>query len=105
MIYTIFYFNYIIIFVAEQITVPDELVDELATLRIDYASFLRKYRKQLQNSPEAQEEFVETLPGLLHRQLSSDFRSCFDTLVDEEVSLFNTTYLKRICTIFPEDVW
>ena len=90
---------------AEQITVPDKLVDELATLRIDYARFLRRYKRALQNSPEAQEEFVETLPGLLHRRLSSDFQSCFDTLVDEEVSLFNITYLKRICNIFPEDVW
>ena len=91
--------------IAEQITVPDELVDELATLRIDYANFLCNYQEELEKSTGAQEKFVKTLPRLLHRQLSSDFQPCFDTLVDEEVSLFNVTYLKRLCNIFPEDVW
>ena len=87
--------------------VPDELVDELASLRLGYASFLHKYKKQLQNCSEAQEEFVETLPGLLHRKLSSErnFQSYFDTLVEEETSLFNITYLKHFCNLFPEDVW
>ena len=101
-----FWYNTVtLLFLAEQITVPDELVEELATLRIGYASLLRNYQEELENSPKAQEEFIKTLPGLLRRRLSSDFQSCFDTFINEEVSLFNITYLKQICNIFPEDVW
>ena len=89
------------------IIVPDSLLDELASLKISYARFLQQYKREIQNSPEAQEEFVETLPRLLRRRLGSDctFQSYFDTLVDEEVSIFNVTHLKLICDIFPEDVW
>ena len=91
----------------EQIVVPDLLLEELATLRVNYARLLRRYKREILISPEAQEEFVETLPGLLHRGLGSErnFQSYFDTLVEEEVSLFNITYLKQICDIFPENIW
>ena len=87
------------------IIVPDELVDQLASLRIGYASFLRNYMRELENSPKTQEEFVKTLPRLLHRELSSDlnFQACFDMLINEEVSLFNISYLKHFCIIFPQD--
>ena len=89
------------------IDVSDTLLQELTALRVGYARFLRRYKKELQNSPEAQEELAETLPRVVHRGLGSDcsFKSYFDTLVDEEVSLFNVTYLKQICDIFPQDVW
>ena len=89
------------------IDVSDTLLQELTALRVSYAKFLRRYKKELQNSPEAQEELVETLPRLVQRGLGSDcsFKSYFDTLVDEEVSLFNVTYLKQVCDIFPQDVW
>ena len=89
------------------IAVSDTLIKELTTLRVSYAKLLRQYKKELQNSAEAQEELVETLPSLIHRGLGSDcsFKSYFDTLVDEEVSLFNVTFLKQICDIFPPDVW
>ena len=88
------------------VDVSDTLLQELTALRITYARFLRRYKRELQNSPEAQEELVETLPRLVHRGLGSDcsFKSYFDTLVDEEVSIFNVTYLKQICDIFPQDV-
>ena len=92
----------------EQLIVPsDELLEELAGLRIAYARFLRRYKKVLQGSPEAQEEFVETVPGVIRRELGPDhsFQSYFSTLIDEEVSLFNITYLKKLCDIFPDDVW
>ena len=91
----------------KDITVPDPLLKELTSLRVSYASLLRQYKRELQNSPKAQEVFVETLPGLLHRGLSSDrtFQSYFDTLVEEEVSLFNVAYLKEICFQLPKDVW
>ena len=88
--------------------VPDSLLKQLTSLRISYARFLRRYKRVLQNSPEAREEFIETLPRLLHRGSDSsdrNFQSDFNTLVEEEVSLFNVTYLKQICEIFPEDVW
>ena len=93
--------------VGEQFIVPDELLKELARLRIAFARFLRRYKRELLSSAEAQEEFVETLPGLLRRSLGPDrsFQSCFNTLVEKEVSLFNITYLKQICEIFPDNIW
>ena len=85
--------------------VPEALVEELAGLRFAFAKLLRNYEKKLRHSPEAQEEFVEFLPRLFHRAVEDhSFQSHFDTLIEEEVSLFNIFYLKRICGIFPEDV-
>ena len=92
----------------EQLIVPsDELLEELAGLRISYARFLRRYKKVLQDNAEAQEEFVETVPGVIRRELGPDhsFQTYFNTLIDEEVSLFNITYMKKLCDIFPDDVW
>ena len=86
--------------------VSDELLEDLAHLRVDYASLLCEYKNVLESSPEAQKKFVDTLPGLLGRSLGSDhsFQSYFNKLVDEEVSLFNITYLKELCRIFPAGV-
>ena len=90
----------------EQFVVSDELLEDLAELRVDYASLLYEYKNVLESSPEAQKKFVELLPGLLGRSLGPDhsFQSYFSTLIDEEVSLFNITYLKKLCHIFPADV-
>ena len=89
----------------ECVVVPEALVEELADLRFAFAKLLRNYEKKLRHSPEAQEEFVEFLPRLFHRAVEDhSFQIHFNTLVEEEVSLFNIFYLKRICTIFPEDV-
>ena len=76
----------------------NELLEELAGLRIVYARFLHKYKKVLQDSVEAQEEFVETVSRVIHRELGLDrsFQSCFNTLIDEEVSMFKIIYLKKI---------
>ena len=89
------------------VSASDELLGELAGLRISYARFLHEYKKVLQDNAEAQEEFVETVPGVIHRELGPDhsFQSYFNTLIDEEVSLFNITYLKKFCGIFPKNVW
>ena len=89
------------------VDIPDTLFEELADLRFAYAKLLRSYEKELRRSPEAQEEFVEFLPRLLRRNISTDqtFQLLFDRLIEEEVSLFNIHYLKRLCSIFPEDVW
>ena len=85
--------------------VPEALLEELGDLRIGYAKLLYSYEKQVLDSPEAQREFVRFLPRLFHRPVEDhSFQSQFDTLVEEEVSLFNIFYLKRICGIFPEDV-
>ena len=90
----------------EQFVVSDDLLEDLANLRVDYASLLCEYKNVLESSPEAQKKFVDTLPGLLGRSLGPDhsFQSYFNKLVDEEVSLFNITYLKQLCRIFPADV-
>ena len=89
-----------------QIVVPDELLEDLAALRVGYASFLYEYKNVLESSPEAQKKFVDTLPGLLGRSLGPDhsFQSYFNKLVDEEVSLFNINYLETFCNIFRADV-
>ena len=43
---------------------------------------------------------------MLDKKLSDDsFQSYFSTLIDEEVSLFNITYLDELCAIFPDDDW
>ena len=91
----------------EQIVVPDQLLEELASLRCAYARFLRRYEKELKNSPEAQEEFVETLPRLLKQAggTHDSFHSYFNELIEEEVSIFNISYLKNFCDSFPDDVW
>ena len=90
----------------EKTIVPKELVDELFGLRVAYASLLREYKKILQGSLNAQEIFVETVPVLIDRELGPDhsFQSYFSTLIDEEVSLFNITYLKKLCDIFSDDI-
>ena len=89
------------------VDIPDTLFEELADLRIAYAELLSSYKKELQKSPEAQEEFVEFLPTLLRRSFGSDQTVwlLFEILIEEEVSLFNIYYLKKICHKFPEDVW
>ena len=85
--------------------VPEALVEELADLRFAFANLIYCYEEELQKSPEAQEKFVKFLPRLFHKAIDdSSFQSHFNTLVEEEVSLFNTHYLKQLCTIFPEDV-
>ena len=92
-------------FADEQHVVPDALLQELVGLRTSFASFLLQFEKVLRTSPEAQETFVGMLQGILLRTFTS-FKECFDTLIKEEVSLFNITYLKQICTqpVFPESV-
>ena len=86
--------------------VPEALVEELADLRFAYANLIYSYEEELQKSPESQEKFVKFLPRLFHRAIEDrSFQSHFNTLVEEEVSLFNTHYLKKFCTIFPKDVW
>ena len=110
----------------EYVVVPDELVEELADLRVAFAMLLRKYEKELHSSLEAQQEFVAFLEKLFPRKRSSNhsfkssfeklveekisssnhsFKSSFDKLVEEKISLFNIHYLKRICSIFPKDIW
>ena len=89
----------------EQVDVPEALVEELAGLRFAFAYLLYRYENELHNSPEAQEEFVKFLPRLFHRPVEDhSFQSHFNTLVEEEVSLFNIFYLKQLCIIFPKDV-
>ena len=51
---------------------PDELQEEPVWLQISYARFLRGYKKVLQDSAEAQEEFVKTVPGVIRRELRPD---------------------------------
>ena len=87
--------------------VPDELVEELADLRVAFAMLLRSYEKEHLDSSEAQDELVALLPRLFCKERSSsnpDFKSNFDKLVEEKVSLFNIHYLKSIRSTFPEDV-
>ena len=66
--------------------------------------FLREYEHVVQNSPLAQEAFIKTLSRLYPKGFDyHSFQTCFDTLIEKDVSLFNITYLKRLCSIFPDD--
>ena len=95
----------LIISVLERVVVPEALVEELADLRFAFANLIYSYEEELQKNPESQEKFVKFLPRLFHRAIEDhSFQSHFDTLIEEEVSLFNTHYLKQLCTIFPKDV-
>ena len=89
----------------EQIEVPDSLVEELADLRMAFAMLLYNYENELKNSPEAQEKCVAYLSRFFRRAVEDrSFQSYFNTLIEEEVSLFNIHYLKQLCSVFPEDV-
>ena len=92
-------------FAEEHHVVPDALLQELVGLRTSFASFLLQFKHVLRTSPGAQDTFVDMLQGILPRTFAN-FKECFDTLIKEEVSLFNITYLKQICTksVFPENV-
>ena len=87
----------------KQVVVSDELLEKLAKLRVHYAILLCEYKNVLESSPEAKKKFVDTLPGLIGRS-HNGFQSYFNELVDKEVSLFNITYLKELCCIYPADV-
>ena len=91
----------------DEIVVPDELLEELASLRVTYANFLREYENSVQSDPKAQEAFVKTLSRLYRTAVGSvhTFQSCFDTLIDKDVSLFNITYLNQLVNIIPPPTW
>ena len=89
---------------AKQVVVPDELLMELAELRVAFAMLVHNYENELNNNHEAQVKFVNFLPRLLSRGCDQNFQSSFNRLIDEEVSLFNVCYLKKICCIFPENI-
>ena len=89
----------------ERVVVPEALVEELAALRFAFANLIYSYKEELTKSSEAQEKFVNFLPNLFHKAVEiHSFQSHFNTLVEEEVSPFNIFYLKRLCSIFPEDI-
>ena len=90
---------------AKQVVVPDDLVKELAKLRVAFAMLVHSYEDELNDNHEAQAKFVRFLPRLLpRRSYDQGFQSSFNMLIDEEVSLFNVCYLRNICCIFPENV-
>lgn len=88
--------------------VPDALLKELAGLRLSFGVFLHKYEDELLRNEDAQKQFIRTLQNLVHSTQFNESHGisvCFKTFIEHEVSLFNITYLERICTYFPEDVW
>lgn len=86
-----------------EIALSNALLEELAGLRVAYATFLGRYKEEVQNSAEAQLKLVKTLQWPISGANHS-FQPCFDTLIKEKVSQFNITYLKRTYDIFPHDV-
>lgn len=87
-----------------KVVLSDALLREFAALRMAYATFLCKYKEEVQTSVEAQSKLFKTLKWLI-QSADHSFQPCFETLIKKEVSLFNITYLKQACDIFPEDVW
>ena len=90
-------------FAEEQHVVPDALLQELTSLRVSFGFFLHQFEQVLRTSLGAQEAFVGTLQRILCREFAS-FQECFNTLIEEEVSLFNIAYLKQICIVLPDSV-
>ena len=90
----------------ETVVVPDALVRKLVDLRSAYALLLMRFERALERSSEAQGELVAFLRRLLRRAVPSDcdFHSAFEALVEEELSLFNIYYLKRVSKILPGEV-
>ena len=90
-----------------EVVVLDELLEKLASLRVTYATFLHKYEDVVQSSLKAQEAFIRTVTRLYPTTVGSDhsFQSCFNTLIEKEVSLFNIAYLNQLCSIFPDNIW
>lgn len=90
-----------------RVDVPNELVEEFADLRSAFAKLLLSYEKELSKSLEAKDDFVAYVRNLFPREMSlcHDFKSTFDKLARNSVSLFNTRYLKCICSILPQDIW
>ena len=86
-----------------EVVLSDALLEEFAGLRVAYATFLGRYKEEVQSSAEAQLELAKTLQWLISGA-SHSFQPCFETLIKEEVSQFNITYLKRTYDIFPHDV-
>ena len=84
------------------VLVPDKLIEELVDLRMAYAEFLYEYESELQNSDEAQRKFVKMLQILLDESLN--FSKCFRSLIEKEVTLFNITYMEKLCKVFPQNV-
>ena len=88
------------------LVIPDELVRKLADLRSAYALLLMRFERALQSSSQAQEDFVAFLRHLLQGAVPTDcnFRSAFEILKEEEISLFNIQYLKNVSSMLPDDV-
>ena len=85
--------------------IPEALVEKVVDLRISFANLTYSFKEEVKKSPELQEKFEKLLPQLLTTRAIDDRRSYFEILVEEEVSFFNTHYLKQLCTKYPEDFW
>ena len=88
------------------VKVPDELIRKLAGLRLAFSNFLCKYESELQKSDETQKKFINILQ-MLHKKPDENlsFQNCFRKFIENEVSLFNITYMEEFCNIFSPNVW
>ena len=86
------------------VTVPDQLINELAVLRIAFANFLCEYECELQKIDEVQKKFVKMVQILLQVDESLKLSECFKRLIEKEVTLFNITYMEKLCEVFPQNV-
>ena len=93
-------------FAEEVVIVPEVLVEELAQLRIDYASLLTDFERALECSTQAQRDSIVFLRKLLRGAVSLDcsFQSAFEILTEKEFCLFNIYYLKGISQKLPESI-
>ena len=91
-----------------EVPVPDELLQKLVHLRCEYALLLMRIKRAIQNSSQAEENFISFLQELVEGDVPSDcnFHSAFEILKKEEISLFNITVLQKVstCTMLPDDV-
>ena len=76
----------------------------MAVLRAAFADILFKYESELQKNDEVQRKFVKMLQILLQVDESLKFSECFKRLVEKEVTLFNITYIEKLCKVLPDNV-
>ena len=90
-----------------EVPVPDELLQKLTDLRCEYALLLIRIKRAIQNSSQAEENFIQFfLQELVEGDIPSDcnLHSAFEILKKEEISLFNINVLKNVSTLLPGDV-
>ena len=89
-----------------RVTIPEDLVRNLADLRVQYASMLWKIRLELENLTEGEQEKLRFVLSVLLVNVNSNHKmlETFDTFLQQDTSLFNICHLKQFSRTFPDKI-